>query len=442
MRRWMIAAVVALLAWPGAAWALVLPDHAGVELVFGDAAVARIEAKFAGFDPDYRAERSVRRARFDALGARLFAREVAGEDLSCSRQLFVEAKWLLGYTAWWERLDRTLDALDASFALPDQAFAREALPLDGLFGLCNRERFIRIEATLEAYFVLADKGELPRFRRAPLDWARSPAAFTAHLHERLVSDIRATGEDQRSRIGGLAGILVATQRRDHVLDLIRRTTSGAALSADEQRAVTDALIAFIDAWQDPATGYWGAWYRDGDAIFKTTDLSITYHVVHALEGRVRHWPRLIETTFAIAEHAYPFGWRSRGRPNNHNNYDVVRLFRYGWPHMRAAQQEAAAAMMQEMLDWTFARSLEEGYEGFRLDHALSSSVGAELYFGVSFLDAVGFFDPEPWVPGLAHPAAPAAVCAALTRHAAGLAADAYVTGARTKLARNCGAAAG
>jgi hypothetical protein len=79
-----------------------------------------------------------------------------GEDLSCSRQLFVEAKWLLGYTAWWDRLDQTLDALEASFELPDQAFASEALPIDGLFGLCNRKYFIRIEATLEAYFVLAE----------------------------------------------------------------------------------------------------------------------------------------------------------------------------------------------------------------------------------------------------------------------------------------------
>jgi hypothetical protein len=201
--------------------------------------------------------------------------------------------------------------------------------------------------------------------------------------------------------------------------------------------VRDALLDFIDAWQDPETGYWGAWYRDGDAIFKTTDLSITYHVVHALKGKVRHWPALIRTTFAIAGHRYPFGWLSRGRPNNHNNYDVVRLFRYGWPHMTEAERADATVIMQGMLDWAFAQSLHETYDGFRMDHELSSSVGAELYLGVSFLDAIGYFDPHPWLPGLERPAAPAVVCAALIDHAATLVADPYVVGAKKKLQRNC-----
>jgi hypothetical protein len=437
MRLTIVAIGLWLAALPAGPQAQALPDHRGVALVFGDAAIGRIEAKFIDYDPAYLSQRERRRERFDALGQLLFAREIAGEDLSCSRQLFVEAKWLLGYTAWWDRLDQTLDALEASFELPDQAFASEALPLDGLFGLCNREYFIRIEATLEAYFVLADKGELPLFQRQPTPWARSPEALSTFLADRLVSDIRSDGEDKRSRIGGLASILVATQRRDHVVELIRTTAAGEPLGDDEKRAVRDALLDFIDAWQDPETGYWGAWYRDGDAIFKTTDLSITYHVVHALKGKVRHWPALIRTTFAIAGHRYPFGWLSRGRPNNHNNYDVVRLFRYGWPHMTEAERADATVIMQGMLDWAFAQSLHETYDGFRMDHELSSSVGAELYFGVSFLDAIGYFDPHPWLPGLERPAAPAVVCAALIDHTATLVADPYVVGAKKKLQRNC-----
>jgi hypothetical protein len=414
-----------------------LPDHDGVELVFGDAALSRIEAQFAVFDPTFKERRDASREVFDRLGRRLFARERQGENLACSRQLFIEAKWLLGYTAWWDRLQQTLDALDASFALADQDFATQALPLDGLFGLCNREYFIRIEATLEAYFVLADRGELPLFQRPPKPWARSPEALTAFLNERLVSTIVAEGEDKRSRIGGLMSILVATQRREHVLELIRATTAGEPLPPEGVRAVQDRLLDFIDAWQDAETGYWGAWYRDGDAVFKTTDLSITYHIVHALKGNVRHWPAIIETTLALREQTYPFGWLSRGRWNNHNNYDVVRIFRYGWPHMTVEQQTTAATIMQEMLDWAFAQAVHETYEGFRLDHELSSSVGAELYFGVSFLDAVGFFAEVPWLPELRRPADPASVCAALIAHAQELALDAYVSGAQQKLYRAC-----
>ena len=76
-----------------------LPTHKDVELVFGDAAIGRIEAKFIDYDPSFLSQRERRRERFDALGRLLFAQEIAGEDLTCSRQLFVEAKWLLGYTA-------------------------------------------------------------------------------------------------------------------------------------------------------------------------------------------------------------------------------------------------------------------------------------------------------------------------------------------------------
>jgi hypothetical protein len=115
----------------------------------------------------------------------------------------------------------------------------------------------------------------------------------------------------------------------------------------------------------------------------------------------------------------------------------VRLFRYGWPHMTEAERADATVIMQGMLDWAFAQSLHETYDGFRMDHELSSSVGAELYLGVSFLDAIGYFDPHPWLPGLERPAAPAVVCAALIDHAATLVADPYVVGAKKKLQRNC-----
>ncbi|MFW5680308.1 MAG: hypothetical protein ACOC3D_08570 [Pseudomonadota bacterium] len=415
-----------------------LPDHRGVELVFGDLALERIDAAFERFDPDHRQERAARRARFDALGHQLFARERAGADLACSRQIFVEAKWLIGYTAWWERIDRRLAELELSLDEPDQAFARDPVPADGLYGVCAEERFVRIETTLEAYFQLADEGALPPVMRTPQPWARSPDALIAFLNERLVSDIEGTGEDMRSRVGGLTSIMMATAKRDHVLDLLRRTTSGEPLTRGEQRAVRTALHAYVDAWQDPQTGYWGAWYRDADGrLFKTTDLSITYHIVHALRGEVRFWPQLIETTLALRDHAYPFGWLSRGRWTNHNNYDLVRIFRYGWPYMTAEQQAEVADLLQRMVDWAFRVGIEQDYEGFVLVPELSSSVGAELYFGVSFLDAAGYFALDPWTGGLDYPAPRSEVCAALWEHAHDLAEDAYVLGAKQKLRRAC-----
>ena len=63
---------------------------------------------------------------------------------------------------------------------------------------------------------------------------------------------------------------------------------------------------------------------------------------------------------------------------------------------------------------------------------------AEQAEGVGFLDAVGYFDPEPWHGELARPAAPPPVCARLIDHAARLdEGDTYVVGALAKLDRAC-----
>ena len=110
---------------------------------------------------------------------------------------------------------------------------------------------------------------------------------------------------------------------DHVEGLLRDRDSGgiSQIRADVRQ--------FLDAWQDPVTGYWGAWYRVGDRLYRTTDLSITFHLISYLQGDVQHWPQIIETTFNIANEPYPYGWRYGLSSNNHNNYDVVKIFRYG-----------------------------------------------------------------------------------------------------------------
>jgi hypothetical protein len=118
--------------------------------------------------------------------------------------------------------------------------------------------------------------------------------------------------------------------------------------------------------------------------------------VHARQGQVRYWPELIRTTFAIRDQDYPFGWLSDGHWTNHNNYDLARRFRYGWPHMSDQQRREAARTLQEMLDWSFEETVMPDYRGLRPNPELASSLGAEFYLGASFLDAVGFFEAEPW----------------------------------------------
>lgn len=415
---------------------IVLPEQHAAELVVGDAAEAMIDALFLKYDPGYLEKLEARERRLDALAEQLFARDAAGQDTACSTQIFLEAKWLVGYTAWWERIDRRLHDLEASFDQDDQRFAKAPSPKDGFYGRCAEEKFIRLEATLVHYFDMASRDEMPAVEREPLHTARSKAGLTGYLEDHLISKIPTTGEDYRSRLGGLASILAAADRRDPVMEMVRSTVRGPDLSEQQQDELRDHFNRLVDAWQDEDSGYWGAWYRDGDKVLKTTDLSITYHIVHARRGEVRHWPQLLRTTFALREQDYPFGWLSDGHWTNHNNYDLARLFKYGWPHMTEAQREEAADTVRDMVSWSFTETVRPDYEGFEADPKLASSLGAEFYFGVSFLDAAAFFEDEPWYGTLERPAPADEVCRGMIAYGRTLDGP-LVSGAMNKLAGAC-----
>jgi hypothetical protein len=406
------------------------------ELIVGDDALDLIAALFLEYDPGYPDKIAERERRLNALAESLFARDGEGRDTRCSQQIFLEAKWLVNYTAWWSRIDVRLDDLEASFAKADQSFAAEPSPGDGFYGRCATEKFIKIEYTLLHYFDMAGRGELPSIERTPLRLARSRAGLTSFAQDHLISDIPKTGEDFRSRLGGLASILAAAEKRDPVMEMVRSTVRGPDLTFEEQDELRAHFNRLLDAWQDQQSGYWGAWYRDGERVFKTTDLSITYHIVHARRGDVRHWPALIRTTFAIRDQAYPFGWLSDGHWTNHNNYDLARLFRYGWPHMTDRQRQEAARTLQDMVNWSFAETVLPGFEGFRPDPRLSSSLGSEFYFGASFLVAAGFFEAQPWHGRIQRPAPPDDVCLGMMAYGRTLDGP-LVTGAMNKLEGAC-----
>ena len=389
------------------------PEQTPDATVFGDAAIELIHGQFLKYDRDYLKRIAERERRLDALGERLFTLEEADRSAECSRHIFLEAKWLVGYTAWWSRIDRRLEELEVSFALPDQDFAKEPAPRDGFYGMCAVERFIRIEDTLVNYFDMAANGEKPSVERKPIADLRTEKGLTNFLEERLISDIPISGEDQRSRFGSLISIFAAADKRDFVMEFLRQTAQGGGLPPEQLQALRDRFNALIDLWQDPASGYWGAWYRDGETLFRTTDLSITYHIVHARRGEVRHWPELIDTTFALRDQIYPFGWLSDGHWTNHNNYDLARLFKYGWPHMTDDQRAETARTLQAMVDWSFAETVRPDYAGFIADPKLSSSLGSTFYFGASFLVAAGYFDQQPWFGPLEHPAPVPEVCRAM-----------------------------
>ena len=93
----------------------------------------------------------------------------------------------------------------------------------------------------------------------------------------------------------------------------------------------------------------------------------------------------------IENDPYPFGWKHAGELNNHNNYDVAKVFKYGWPHMSPEQKRRASSAIDEMLRWTLASSLQTN-GAFKTIPTFFSSMGADFYFGVSFLHTIGFWD--------------------------------------------------
>lgn len=416
-----------------------MPSQEDAELVFGDAAAALIEREFTKFDPEYPAKIKLRQDRLDQLAKRVFKAEKQGGGLDCSRQIFVEAKWLVGFTAWWTRIDRRLDELEGSLNIQDQTYATAQNEETGLWGRCNDANFIKIEATLEQLFLLADAKELPSRMVALPEFMKTRTDYKNYLMAMLVSDIPRTGENMRSRLGSVTGIHVAMFKKRRVLNYLRQVAGLEPLVEDEEPAYGNTLLGFVDRWQDPASGYWGAWYRDGEKLYKTADLSLTYHIVHARRGNVSYWPELIATTFEMRDQAYPFGWLSDGHWTNHNNYDLVRIFDYGWDHMTDEQRREAQATLQDMLDWCFRETVLPSYDGFRLNPELSSSVGAELYFGVSFLDAIGFFHDGnvPWAGTLRHDEDAELLCQELYDYAVLLTPESYVVSAQRKLERAC-----
>ena len=114
----------------------------------------------------------------------------------------------------------------------------------------------------------------------------------------------------------------------------------------------DAVIRrFIADWQDPATGFFGAGYEVADRLFRTADLSLTFHMARYLEGRIGYWPQLIDTLIAMRGRRYPNGWLDEAGMTSHNNYDVAVLFQLGWAGMRPDQRPRASRELERLTDW-------------------------------------------------------------------------------------------
>lgn len=383
--RWVLAAA--------ASWSLVplqgLADEARQPLRPASAEIrGTILREFERRDPEYLQERDTYAAKLAPLVERLVALQATGEDMACSEQIYIENRWLLEQTANWPRLETRIDALERSMETMDQGFAREQSAQDGSWGPCYEGWFLKFDAAITALNDLADRGESPPYPLSFLGRIRDPQYLRNYLDDLLISDVARTGIDQRDELGAVTGALSQLLFKEQLRRFVDESAEG--FSVDDE--YIEAYRRFLDTSQDPATGYWGAWYRVGTKLYKSADLSLTFHTISYSKGDVRLWPQIIETTLAIKSFEYPYGWLKNGSYNHHNNYDVLKIFRYGWPHMTEKQKEQARAALAAMLAWCLEPPMDPKAP-FAVDATFYSSPGDYYYYGVSFFDEIGYWDP-------------------------------------------------
>jgi len=343
-------------------------------------------------DPATLERRAEALRRIRDLGKRLAADQTAGLSRDCSAQIFLEVKWRAIYTADFAAINRRIGDLEASFGQDDQAYAKQQSPVEGSWGICFEPMFMKVEETMLSLQKMQQENVAPKYTLGLAPDVRSGTDAVALLSRLLISDIAQDGVDQRAELAALTTYGAEFQFKDYWQSYLEGQVEGLLRDRDPGgiTKVRAAFHRFLEAWQDPATGYWGAWYRIGDRLYRTTDLSMTYHLISYLKGKVQYWPQIIETTFKIEDEPYPYGWRYGVSSNNHNNYDVVKIFRYGWPHMTEEQRMRAREKIREMLDWTLGQSLQPD-GSFAPDENFFSSISSDYYFGISFFDEIGYW---------------------------------------------------
>ena len=310
------------------------------------------------------------------IEARLDREEAEGSDTSCLRQALRELRWRLEYTADEAAVRANRNRIFALAALTDAPSG--AVPDDdGSYGAGTKVWFLKLDASIDHLLApgFETYGKPPRF----LDRINDPDRLENYLNSLLISRLAEEGVDRRKELNLSTANLVRL--------ILWRRPANYRWDPRLERAIR----RFIADWQDPATGFFGATYLVDGERFRTTDLSLTFHMARYLEGGIGYWPELIDTLLEIRGDLYPNGWLNAEGMSSHNNYDVATLFQLGWSEMRPDQRAPARVALERLADWCLTAAISP--DGRIMARAKSESLAESYYFTIAFLDTVGFFDP-------------------------------------------------
>jgi hypothetical protein len=326
--------------------------------------------------------RTERIRRAVSLGKRVFQMEAQGQNTACAHQILTETKWLLGDTADFRRIDERLDALENVLNHPDLEKTTSAQdPSDGSWGGCYTEWFFRLDASFEHLNQDAphnlNSNLSPDLPPKFLDRINSPTKLSDYFARVSVSDIARDGVDNsRELIESMA-------------DLMRLILWDRPKTYRWDPRLKATLMDIVLHLRNPDTAWWGERYVVNGHTEFVDYLSLTFHIVRYLDGKVPDLQRVIETTLAYKDLNEPSGWLSDSHLTDHNNMDVAVLFSFGWSAASANQREAMAEQIQRMLDWCLTQSLQpDGTFAQGGDNSFEENT----YFGAAFLSRIGFFD--------------------------------------------------
>jgi len=338
------------------------------------------QKEFIQYNPDYVQMKAQRVARIRELITKVREQEASGYMTSCSHQILWEIEALITQTADFSLIDRRLADLDSSLVHPEkEALAQEQDTVNGSCGKCSEEWFCKLYEFCEEIGKEENKNNVLKIQPHFLDQINSSEKITNYLMAVSVSDIPKTGTDNllefNLSVSNLMRLIMRDRPKEYPWD---------------PRLKETIMDLIFNHFRNPETGWWGESYiRDGHVQF-VDDLSTTFHIVTYLKGNVPDLQRVISTTLAVKDLNYPVGWLWNGAYWNHNNMDVVALFKAGWPYANENQKKTMSFEIQKMLEWCLSESLQA--DGSFKPHIADGSLEESVYYGVSFLGRIGFFD--------------------------------------------------
>src|ERR1041385_8834637 len=126
--------------------------------------------EFIKFDPEYPQKHRLYAQQLRELQLELARQAAKGRATPCSRQIFLEARWLVFYSAHWDRIQRRLDDLRNILGRPSNPpDARDQVEADGSYDHCSEAWFLKLDSTIEEVEDRGERGETAKFPLKLLD---------------------------------------------------------------------------------------------------------------------------------------------------------------------------------------------------------------------------------------------------------------------------------